>query len=149
MINSNVFLKVISSFVLTILIISCDSKNNRQNEPVNSEIDKKYLEYLNDYYPTGLGNHGEKVVIKRIVEKTYWVTFDYGSGTKSEIYWLLDKNQLIPKFKFEYGGMDWTKELSYTFINIKESKTISGNIYGIDCENKIEILKEKFIADAE
>lgn len=118
---------------------------NKNNEVSNTEIDEKYIEYLNNYYPNGLVNNGEKVEIKRISEKTYWVTFTFGSGTQQEIYWLLDKNCLIPAFEFEYGGMNWESELNYTFKNIKNNETITGNVYGMDSESQINLLKEKFI----
>jgi hypothetical protein len=137
------------SFINSINEIKCESKYDIQYAPVNIEIDiKSYLQYLNDSYPNGLGNGGDNVEIKKIAGITYWVTTNYAFSNSSEIYWLLDKNQFIPKFDFYYSGI-WTKELSYTFTNINESKTISGNVYGIDCGNKIEILKEKFITDAE
>jgi hypothetical protein len=118
---------------------------NKNNEVSNAEIDKKYIQYLNDYYPNGLGSNGEKVEIKRISEKTYWVTFAFGSGTQQEIYWLLDKNRLIPAFEFEYGGMNWESGLSYTFLNLNNKATINGTVYGGDSENQINLLKEKFI----
>ena len=118
---------------------------NKNNEVSNSNIEKKYLQYLNDYYPSGMGSSGENVEIKRIAEKTYWVTFNNGSGTQQEIYWLLDKNSLIPMYEFEFGGMNWESELSYTFKNIKDNATASGTVYGVDSESQINLLKEKFI----
>ena len=119
---------------------------NKNNEVSNAEIDKKYIQYLNDYYPSGMGSTGENIEIKRIAEKTYWVTYINGSGSRQEIYWSLDGNSLIPKFEFEYGGMNWESEMSYTFKNIKNNATTSGTVYGMDSENQIEIVKQKFIS---
>jgi hypothetical protein len=117
---------------------------NKNNEVSNSKIDKKYLKYLNDYYPSGMGSSGENVEIKRIAEKTYWVTYIHGAGSSQEIYWALDGNSLVPKFEFEYGGMNWGSEISYTFKNIKNNASSSGTVYGVDSENQILLLKENF-----
>lgn len=92
-----------------------------------------------------MGSDWETVEIKRISEKTYWVTFVHGAGTRQEIYWLLNENCLIPMFEFEYGGVNWETELSYTFININNKETINSTVYGEDSENQIALLKEKFI----
>ncbi len=135
------------SFIFSsIIFYSCKNENleNSKTKP-KSEIDRKYIEYLNGYFPNGLGSFGEKVEIKRFSEKTFWITFDFGSGIKQEIYWLLEQNKLIPKFEFEFGGMNWESELNYTFINIDKKDTITGNVYGSESENQIERLKEKFV----
>jgi hypothetical protein len=116
-----------------------------ENTNINSKIDNKYIEYLKGYYPNGLGNYGENVEIKRVNEKTFWVTYAFGSGTKQEIYWMLNGNSLIPMFEFEYGGMNWESGLSYTFININNKETINGEVFGEDSESQIEKLKQKFI----
>lgn len=139
-------LRALHIIFFSTILISCNTKNEKKiDQNVNSDIHKKYIQYLNDYYPSGEGSNGEKVEIKRIAEKTFWVTFTHGAGTKQEIYWLLDKNCLISTFEFEYGGMNWESELNYTFKNINNNETITGDVYGIDSENQIALLKEKFI----
>ncbi len=44
--------------------------------------------------------------------------------------------------------MDWESELNYTFIQVKNNKTISGTVYGVDSENQISQLKENFIRNS-
>jgi hypothetical protein len=122
---------------------SADESNIEKRR--NISIGTKYIQFLNDYYPNGLGSFGENVEIKRINERTFWITSVYGSGIKQEIYWMLHENCIIPYFEFEYGGMNWESGLNYTFFDINKNKTISGNVHGSDSENQIENLKQKFI----
>ncbi|MFH6970875.1 hypothetical protein DR871_013865 [Flavobacterium petrolei] len=107
-------------------------KNNKEDE-----IDKKYIEYLDEY---GSSSNPE-INFVTVGNITYWVTHYYGSGTRQEYFWVLSKNKLIPKFIFEYGGMPGVEELEYTFINIKTNVTVDGKAF----ENNMEKEKEKFI----
>ena len=138
---------IIFIFALTIAFISCsDEKSDAKktnDETKNTEIDKKYVDYLNNYYPNDMGDLGE-VTTKRINEKTFWVTHNHDSGHRNEIWWSLNKNQLIPLFEYEYGGMDWDKEIDYIFVNIIKKDTLSGTVTG-DCEKEIEILKKQYV----
>jgi hypothetical protein len=52
------------------------------------------------------------------------------------------------EFEFKCGDMDWESELNYTFIQVKNNKTISGTVYGVDSENQISQLKENFIRNS-
>jgi hypothetical protein len=125
-----------------VLISSCTIKSEKNVDTTDClKIKEQYIKYLNDYSSNNLGS----VEIKRMAEKTYWVTYVHDAGTRQEIYWLLDENHLLPTYEFEYGGMNWKSELNYTFRNIKNSETITGNVYGVNSENQISILKEKFI----
>ena len=125
-----------------VLFSSCHIKSDKKVDTTDClKIKEQYIKYLNDYSSNNIGS----LEIKRITEKTYWVTYVHDAGTRQEIYWLLDENRLIPYFEFEYGGMNWESELNYTFKNINNNETITGNVYGIDSENQISILKEKFI----
>ena len=129
-----------------VLISSCNLKSETKVDTSDClQVKEQYIKYLNDYSSYNLGSNEGIVEIKRIAEKSYWVTFVHDAGTRQEIYWLLDENHLLPTYEFEYGGMNWESELNYTFKNINNNETITGNVYGIDSENQISILKEKFI----
>lgn len=153
-------MKIKTTYLLTILfigifmIISCNkeakkqAKNNsnlstedkKEMSLKNSkedEIDKKYIEYLDEYD----SSNNPEINFITVGNITYWVTHYYGSGTRQEYFWVLSKNKLIPKFIFEYGGMPGGEELEYTFINIKTNVTVDGKAF----ENDMEKEKEKFI----
>ena len=131
-------------FIVTITFISCSNEKsdaiNANDETNNTEIDNKYFEYLNSY----VLNDNAEIKFVKVENVTFWVTSQHGSGVKQEICWVLNKNQLIPQFEFEYGGMDWEKEIDYTFINIIKKDTVSGDVSG-DCEKEIEILKRQYV----
>lgn len=145
---------VTTLFVGVFMIVSCNSETKKQAKNSTSlditgkkekslkndkedEIDKKYIEYLDEY---GSSNNPEINFIT-IGNITYWVTHYQEGGTRQEYFWMLSKNKLIPKYIFEYGGMDWDKELEYTFINIKTNVTTNGKAFEKDMEKE----KEKFI----
>lgn len=153
-------MKIKTTYLLTTLligvfmIVSCNSEIKKQDKSITSlditrkkekslknnkedEIDKKYIEYLDEY---GSSNNPEINFIT-VGNITYWATHYYGSGTRQEYFWVLSKNKLIPKFIFEYGGMPGSEELEYTFINIEKNVTVDGKAF----ENDMEKEKEKFI----
>jgi hypothetical protein len=116
--------------------INPTNKNGQAEAKINSyEIANKYIEYLNNY-----GLEGNPEVKFVTIEKiNYWVTSHHGSGTHQEYFWVLNKNELIPMFIFEYGGIN--NELDYTFTNIKTNETINGKVI----EENLEPLKINFI----
>lgn len=141
-------------FVGIFMIISCNNETKKQaknNSNLNTvdkkemslknnrgdEIDKKYIEYLDKYD----SSNNPEINFITVGSITYWVTHYQEGGTRQEYFWILDKNKLIPKYIFEYGGLDWDKELEYTFINIKTNVTVDGKAF----ENNMEQEKEKFI----
>ena len=153
-------MKIKTTYLLTTLfigifmIISCNNETKKQaknNSNLNTvdkkemslknnrgdEIDKKYIEYLDEYD----SSNNPEINFITVGSITYWVTHYHEGGTRQEYFWILDKNKLIPKYIFEYGGLDWDKELEYTFINIKTNVTVDGKAF----ENNMEQEKEKFI----
>jgi hypothetical protein len=131
-------------FALTIAFISCSGEKSdakkANDETKNTEIDNKYIEYLSNYHST----YSPEIKFVTLDSTTYWVTKNHGSGNEEEIFWMLNKNQLVPVFVFDYHGENWEKELNYTFINIIKKDTISGNVTG-DCEKEIEVLKRQYV----
>ena len=101
-----------------------ESKSNLKttnNDTFSSSNENEYIQYLKEFE-----NRNEEIILKRIDNETFWVTSYYGAGTKQEYYWKNINNKLVPKFIFEYGGMNWEEPLEYTFISIEKKDTISG-----------------------
>ncbi len=132
-------------FILTTLI-GCkkeieltESKSNLntiENETVSSLDENKYIEYLKEFETLN-----DEIVIEKIENQIFWVTSYHGAGTVQEYYWKNINNKLVPKFIFEYGGINWDEPINYTFISIEKNDTISG----ADNEKNIEHKKKEFI----
>jgi hypothetical protein len=147
--------KIFVPIILFVVLYSCGQSEKKASlkapekttiEEEPDKIDSKYITYLQEYYPNGLGNNGEIVEIKRISNRTFWVTSIWGSGTRSDIYWILSETKLIPSYEVEYGGINWESEMSYFLKNIETNKKIEGTVYGVNSEQQISEKIEKFIS---
>jgi hypothetical protein len=117
---------------------------NPSDSSTNS-IDKKFIEYLKVYQDPNDINAPHEIVFEQVDEKIYWITCIHDAGTRQEYYWENQNNLIKPKFIFEFGGENWDAELSYSFFDVKTSKTKSGRAF----EEKIQQLKKDFIRQYE
>ncbi len=108
-------------------------------DTISSSDENKYIEYLKEFE-----TRNDEIVFKTIENETFWVTSYHSAGTNQEYYWKNINNKLVPKFVFEYGGMNWQEPLEYTFISIEKKDTISG----VETEKNIELKKEEYIKSA-
>lgn len=120
-------------------------KEDTKSQITNTRTGNEYVEYLKSYESNPrVGG----ISFNEVNGKVYWVTYYHGAGTRQEYYWINNNNCLEAKYVFEYGGMNWDEEISYSFTDLTTQKHKTGEVTYSETgelEDEINELKANFI----